>query len=61
MKPGDKVLHKLTGHKMTVLSVSDTVARLKKDMPEPYVWRGYEYPGDTAVCHIDNLIRLGDE
>ena len=61
MKAGDKVLHKLTGQSMTVISVSESVARLKKDIPEPFILGGIKYHGDTAVCHVDNLVKIGDE
>lgn len=61
MKAGDKVLHKLTGQSMTVISVSESVARLKKDIPEPYILSGIRYNGDTAVCTVDNLVKIGDE
>ena len=56
---GDKVINKLTGQKMTIKRLNESVATLVKDIPEPYTFRGIEYPGDTAICSLDNLIHEG--
>lgn len=53
---GDRVIHKFTGQKMTIKRLSDNVATLLKDIPEPWKFMGIEYPGDTAVCCIENLM-----
>lgn len=55
-KVGDRVVHKLTGQKMTIKRLGEHVATLVKDIPEPWKFGGIEYPGDTAICHIDNLM-----
>lgn len=54
-KIGDRVIHNLTGQKMTIKRLSDKVATLVKDIHEPWKFGGIEYPGDTAVCLLDNL------
>jgi hypothetical protein len=55
---GDRVTHKLTGHKMTIRSISESVATLMKDIPEPYLLMGQEMAGDIAICSIENLTKI---
>ena len=56
-KIGDKVVHKLTGQKMTIKRITGgTVATLIKDIPEPYLLMGEEMPGDIAICSLKNLV-----
>ena len=54
-KKGDKVIHKLTNQQMTIKRISGNVATLVKDIPEPYILMGIEYPGDVAICKLENL------
>lgn len=54
-KVGDRVVHKLTGQKMTIKRTDGTVSTLIKDIPEPWFFGGIEYAGDTAVCANENL------
>lgn len=58
MKNGDRVIHKLTGQLMTIKRVSGSIATLVKDVPEPYKFRGIEYPGYVAVCALKNLQKI---
>lgn len=58
-KIGDRVCHKLTGQTMTIKRLNEKVATLVKDIPEPWTFRGIEYPGDIAVCSLENLKPLG--
>lgn len=61
-KIGDRVIHKLNGEKMTIKRINKTVATLKKDIPKPWTFQGFDQkPITTAVCSIDNLMLLGDE
>lgn len=55
IKRGDKVRHVLTGQTMVVKKLHRSVATLKKDVPEPFTMMGIEFPGDTAICLIENL------
>lgn len=40
---------------MTIKRISGNVATLVKDIPEPYILMGIEYPGDVAICKLENL------
>lgn len=55
MKTGDKVIHRLTGHQMTIKRLNGSVATLTKE-PEIWVYCGIEHVIDVAVCHVENLV-----
>jgi hypothetical protein len=52
---GDRIIHKLTGQRMTILKLTDFLAILKKDIPEPFFILEIEYPGDKAICKLEYL------
>lgn len=61
LKIGDRVIHKLTGQKMTVKKISGGIGSIVtcvKEIPEPYKFGGIKYPGDIAICIIQNLEKL---
>lgn len=37
------------------LRVGESVATCIKQIPEPYKFYGIEYPGDIAICALENL------
>jgi hypothetical protein len=54
---GSHVTHKLTGQGMTVKRIAEgIVATCVKDIPEPWTSLGTVYPGDIAICLVENLI-----
>lgn len=55
---GDHVIHKLTGHKMTIKSISGTVARCSLDNPKKCLIVGEEIIIDEAVSSIYLLIKI---
>jgi len=55
LKVGDRVIHKLTCQRMTIKSISETVASCVLDKPEPFVLMGTIYPNDIVIVSVDNL------
>lgn len=56
MKVGDRVVHRLTGQKMTIKIMSAEVATLIKDVPEPFTLLGHTFDGYISICLLSNLI-----
>lgn len=59
MKIGDRIIHKLTGQKMTIKRIGENglVATLIKDIPEPWTFRGIEYVLNALFQMIGTLTK----
>lgn len=52
---GVRVVHRLSGQRMTIKRRSESVATCILEEPTPFEIFGYRYDGEIVVCSIENL------